>query len=230
MPARTMILAQLPSIRSTVLCVLLAWLTGTALAKVPQQSTANTQSGGVQQANTALDTAVFAGGCFWCMEAPFDQIPGVNNVTVGYMGGATKNPTYEEVSAGTTGHAEVVRIVFDPRKVSYTALLGIFWRQIDPLTANAQFCDQGSQYRSAIFFYSESQKQSAWESLQELEKSGRFKSKIVTEIVAAGDFYAAEDYHQQYYKKNPVRYKYYRHSCGRDQRLDQLWGTDREKL
>jgi peptide-methionine (S)-S-oxide reductase len=171
-----------------------------------------------------LETATFAGGCFWCMEPPFDKLDGVISTTSGYTGGQTKNPSYEEVSSGVTGHAESVQIVFDPTKVSYTQLLDVFWRNIDPLTPNAQFCDHGSQYRTAIFYHSEEQKRLAEASKKALEQSGRFTKPIVTEIVPAGEFYKAEEYHQDYYQNNPIRYKYYRYRCGRDQVLEELWG------
>ncbi len=174
---------------------------------------------------TGTELATFAGGCFWCMEAPVDSIKGVKSVTPGYTGGKTANPTYAEVSAGGSGHAEVVQIVFDPKVVSYEKLLEVFWRQIDPFRADAQFCDQGSQYRSGIFYENEAQKKLAEASKEALNKLPKFKGKIVTEITAASKFYPAEDYHQQYYKKNPVRYKYYRFSCGRDKRLEEIWGA-----
>ena len=173
--------------------------------------------------------AVFAGGCFWCMEAPFDHLPGVIEVLPGYTGGTKENPTYEEVSAGGTGHAESVQVTFDPSKTSYDKLLDVYWHQVDPTTPNAQFCDHGTQYRSAIFVQNDAQLAAAEASKATLEKSGKFKAKIVTEITRATKFYVAEDYHQHYYKKNPVRYKYYRYSCGRDQYLDAIWGKDREK-
>lgn len=169
--------------------------------------------------------ATFAGGCFWCMEGPFDKVDGVLSTTSGYTGGSKQNPTYEEVSSGGTGHAEAVEIVYDPSRVSYEKLLDVFWHNVDPLTPNAQFCDHGSQYRSAIFYHDDEQRRAAEKSKQDLEKSGRFKQPIVTEIVAAKEFWPAEDYHQDYYKKNPVRYKFYRYNCGRDQRLEQLWGS-----
>lgn len=171
-----------------------------------------------------LATATFAGGCFWCMEAPFDVLPGVTATVSGYTGGFKKNPSYEEVSAGTTGHAEAVQITYDSTKISYTQLLQVFWRNIDPLASNRQFCDSGSQYRSAIFYHNEEQRQLAMASQHQLEESGRFKQPIVTEIVAATEFYPAEDYHQDFYKKNPLRYKAYRAGCGRDRRLQELWG------
>ena len=168
--------------------------------------------------------ATFAGGCFWCMEPPFDKLDGVISTISGYAGGTKKNPTYEEVSAGKTGHAEVVQITYDPKKITYEKLLEVFWHNVDPLTPNRQFCDVGSQYRTAIFYHDETQKRLAEESKKALSK--RFKEPIVTEIVAASVFYPAEDYHQDYYIKNPLRYKYYRYSCGRDQRLEALWGPD----
>jgi peptide methionine sulfoxide reductase msrA/msrB len=166
--------------------------------------------------------ATFAGGCFWCMQPPFEHLPGVISTTVGYTGGHTKNPTYEEVSAGGTGHAESLQIVYDPAKIRYEKLLDVFWRNIDPLTPNGQFCDHGNQYRSAIFYHDDSQRQLAEASKQRLQK--RFDRPIVTEIVAATAFYPAEEYHQKYHEKNPVRYKYYRWNCGRDQRLLAVWG------
>jgi peptide-methionine (S)-S-oxide reductase len=171
-----------------------------------------------------LETATFAGGCFWCMEAPFDKLPGVVSVTAGYTGGQVKNPTYEQVSAGTTGHAESVRIVYDPQKIGYKELLDIFWRNIDPTVKNRQFCDVGNQYRSAIFYHTDEQHRLAEESKKELEDNKPFKGPIVTDIVPASEFYPAEEYHQHYYKKNPLRYRYYRYGCGRDQRLKELWG------
>ena len=169
--------------------------------------------------------ATFAGGCFWCMEPPFEALPGVVSVTSGYTGGSKVDPTYEEVSSGVTGHAEAVRVVYDPAVVTYEKLLEVFWHNVDPLTPNRQFCDAGTQYRSAIFFHDKAQADAATASKQALEKSARFKQPIVTEIVAAGPFYAAEDYHQDYYKHNAVRYKFYRYHCGRDQRLEEVWGA-----
>lgn len=172
-------------------------------------------------------TATFAGGCFWCMEKPFDELPGVLSTTSGYIGGQKKDPTYDEVSSGSTGHAEAVRVVYDPSKITFKQLLEVFWRNIDPLDAAGQFCDKGTQYRSAIFTHDEEQKAEAERSKQELEKQDRFKGKVATEIVAAGEFYPAEEYHQDYYKKNPIRYSYYRTGCGRDRRLEELWGEKR---
>ena len=168
--------------------------------------------------------ATFAGGCFWCMEPPYDKLDGVLATTSGYVGGDKVDPTYQEVSAGGTGHAEAVQVTYDPSKVSYETLLDVFWRNVDPLDAGGQFCDRGDQYRTAIFVHDEEQRQLAEKSKQALEDSGRFEQPIVTEIVAAGPFYPAEDYHQDYYEKNPLRYKFYRWNCGRDQRLAEVWG------
>ena len=179
-------------------------------------------AGGAAAQGTAK--ATFAGGCFWCMEPPYDKLPGVLSTTSGYMGGKKRSPTYEEVSTGTTGHTEVVQVVYDPAKVSYEKLLEVFWRNIDPTVRDQQFCDVGSQYRTAIFYHDEEQKRLAEASKAALEKSKPFKAPIVTPVQAAGEFWPAEDYHQDYYKKNPVRYKYYRTGCGRDDRLKQLWG------
>jgi len=173
----------------------------------------------------ATAKATFAGGCFWCVEADFDKVEGVISTTSGYTGGRGANPSYEEVSHGGTGHAEAVEIVYDPARVSYEQLLAYFWRHIDPTTRDRQFCDVGSPYRTAIFAHGEAQLRAAQASKAALEKSKPFKEPIVTEIVQAGPFYAAEDYHQDYYKKNPVRYKFYRTNCGRDARLKQLWGA-----
>ena len=169
--------------------------------------------------------AVFAGGCFWCVESDFDKVGGVLSTTSGYTGGTVANPSYEQVSSKQTGHAEVVEIIYDPRKVSYAQLLDHYWHTIDPTTRDRQFCDVGSPYRTAIFAVDAAQLQAAQASLAALSKSKPFKEPIVTEIVPAGAFYAAEDYHQDYYKKNPLRYQYYRTSCGRDARLKQLWGA-----
>lgn len=173
-----------------------------------------------------LAKATFAGGCFWCMEPPYDKLDGVVSTTSGYTGGQTKNPTYEEVSAGGTGHTEAVQIVYDSKKISYAQLLEVFWHNVDPLDAGGQFCDRGSQYRTGIFYYDETQKRLAEQSKRELDASGRFKQPIVTEIVQATAFYPAEEYHQDYYQKNPVRYKFYRFGCRRDSRLKALWGTN----
>ncbi|MDP3872605.1 MAG: peptide-methionine (S)-S-oxide reductase MsrA [Methyloversatilis sp.] len=172
----------------------------------------------------AVAKATFAGGCFWCVEVDFDKVPGVLSTTSGYTGGKTPNPTYKTVSSDTTGHAEAVLIEYDPAKVSYEQLLAHFWRSIDPTTKDRQFCDAGHSYRSAIFTHDATQLEAARRSLAELEKTKPFKAPIVTEINTASTFYPAEDYHQDYYKKNPARYQYYRWSCGRDARLKELWG------
>ena len=170
--------------------------------------------------------ATFAGGCFWCMVHPFQVLPGVASVTSGYTGGAKNKPTYEEVSSGATGHAESVDVVYDPAKVSYEKLLDVFWHNVDPLAKNFQFCDHGTQYRSAIFYHDETQKRLAEASRAEVQK--RFKQPVVTEITPASTFWRAEEYHQDYYKKNPLRYSFYRSSCGRDHRLEELWGKSGE--
>jgi peptide-methionine (S)-S-oxide reductase len=175
---------------------------------------------GSEPQKTAI--ATFAGGCFWCVEADFDKVPGVISTTSGYTGGHTPNPTYEQVSHGGTGHAETVEIVYDPAKVSYKKLLDVFWHDIDPLAKDRQFCDHGDQYRSAIFYHGEEQRALAEASKAAVEK--RFKQPIATQIAPVGPFYKAEEYHQDYYMKNPVRYKFYRFNCGRDARLEELWG------
>jgi peptide-methionine (S)-S-oxide reductase len=195
------------------------WLLGAVLAAVLPWAAAQ---GNAAPANNAK--AIFAGGCFWCTEADFDKVPGVLSTTSGYIGGKVPNPTYQQVTTKTTGHAEAVEIVFDPAKVSYEQLLEHYWRTIDPTTKDRQFCDSGSPYRSAIFALDAAQLKAAQASLAALEKSKPFPEPIVTQIALAGPFYAAEDYHQDYYKKNPLRYQYYRSGCGRDARLKQLWG------
>ncbi len=174
----------------------------------------------------AADTAWFAGGCFWCMEPPFDAVDGVLSTTSGFMGGSVENPTYQQVTAGGTGHLEAVQVIFDPARVNYGQLLQIFWVNIDPLDDGGQFCDRGSIYRSAIFARGEEQRATAEASLLALRTSGRFDAPIVTRILDAAPFYEAEEYHQGYYRKNPVRYRVYRTSCGRDRRLRALWGAD----
>jgi peptide-methionine (S)-S-oxide reductase len=168
--------------------------------------------------------AYFAGGCFWCMEEAFEKVDGVLEVISGYMGGTVKNPSYEEVSAGRTGHAESVEVRYDPTKVTYIQLLEAFWRNVDPITPDAQFCDHGNQYRAAIFYQGDAEKRAAEESKQAIEQSKRFSSPIVTQLTAVSEFYPAEEYHQDFYKKNPVRYKFYKYTCGRAQRLESLWG------
>ena len=169
--------------------------------------------------------ATFAGGCFWCMEPPFDKLDGVISTTSGYTGGTKLKPTYQEVSAGTTGHAEAVQVEYDPKRVSYEKLLDVFWHNVDPTQKDGQFCDHGSQYRTGIFVHDAEQKRLAETSKAALAKSKPFKGEIVTEIVQATTFYPAEDYHQDYYLKNPIRYKYYRTGCGRDARLKEVWGA-----
>jgi peptide-methionine (S)-S-oxide reductase len=198
------------SILSLVLLVAAAALTASANAQ--------------QKPAPGLEQAILAGGCFWCMEPPYDKLPGVVSTTSGYIGGRTKNPTYEQVSTGSTGHTEAVQVVYDPKKVSYQQLLEVFWRNIDPTTANAQFCDHGSQYRSGIFYLNEEQRKLAVASREQIDRTKPFREPIVTEVTAATTFYPAEEYHQDYYKKNPIRYKFYRSGCGRDERLEQLWG------
>jgi peptide-methionine (S)-S-oxide reductase len=173
----------------------------------------------------SVATATFAGGCFWCMQPPFEKLDGVLKTTVGYTGGTTANPTYRQVSAGGTGHAEAVEIVFDPARVSYEKLLDVFWHNIDPLAKDRQFCDTGDQYRSAIFVHDEAQRRAAEASLKAIETSGRLKGRIETQIVPASTFYAAEDNHQDYHSKNPAKYSFYRWNCGRDARLEALWGV-----
>ena len=175
----------------------------------------------------AAAKATFAAGCFWCVEADFDKLPGVASTTSGYTGGTLKNPTYEQVSNGGTGHTEAVEIVYDPAKVTYEQLLDHFWKNVDPLTAHRQFCDVGEQYRPAIFVHDEDQRRAAEASKARVQQ--RFKDPVVVQIVSAGQFYRAEGYHQDYYKKNPVQYRYYRWSCGRDQRLKDLWTRSSEK-
>lgn len=168
--------------------------------------------------------AYFAGGCFWCMEEAFEAVEGVVSVASGYMGGTVANPTYAQVSGGGTGHAEAVEVMYDPKKVSYRELLDVFWRNIDPLTPNAQFCDHGTQYRSAVFYGTDDEKRLAEESRSAIERSKKFSQPIVTELVKASTFYQAENAHQDYYKRNSIRYKYYKFNCGRAKRLEALWG------
>lgn len=175
-------------------------------------------------APAGLAKATFAGGCFWCVESDFDKVPGVKSTVSGYIGGKVANPTYEQVSTKSTGHAEAVEVIYDPKVVSYEQLVDYFWRTIDPTTKDRQFCDAGSPYRTGIFVHDAQQLAAARASLEKLEKTKPFKEPVVTEITLAGPFYAAEDYHQDYYKKNPVRYRYYRGGCGRDERLRELWG------
>ncbi len=181
---------------------------------------------GAQQGPPAEKRAIatFAGGCFWCMEPPFDKLPGVISTTAGYTGGKIPNPTYEQVSHGDSGHAEAVQVVYDPTKITYEKLLDVFWHNIDPLDAGGQFCDRGDSYRTAIFVQDEAQLRLAQESKKAVE--AKLKKPVVTEIVLAPKFYPAEEYHQKYSVKNPVRYKFYRQNCGRDARLRQIWGEE----
>ncbi len=181
---------------------------------------AQAQPGGEKR----LAIATFAGGCFWCMESDMDKVKGVVKTISGYMGGKLDNPTYQQVSAGGTGHAEVVQVTYDTSQISYSELLEVFWKNIDPTVRDQQFCDHGNQYRTAIFYHDEAQHKAALASLQALQQHKPFEEEIVTEITAAGKFYPAEEYHQDFYRKNPLRYKYYRFACGRDSRLEALWG------
>lgn len=208
--------------RTSIIVVLAIVLLGAVLiAAAPRNSNDPKSAANAEGAATAT----FAGGCFWCMEPPFDAIDGVFSTTSGYVGGPEKNPTYEQVSSGRTGHTEAVEIRYDPTKVSYGELLEVFWKNIDPTTANRQFCDRGPQYRSAIFFHDEEQKALAQASLSKIEESGVLDKPVVTQLIPATPFYAAEEYHQDYYKKNPVRYKLYRTGCGRDRVLKGIWGS-----
>ena len=179
-------------------------------------------------ADQATARATFAGGCFWCMEHPFDELPGVIETTSGYTGGSVENPSYNQVSSGTTGHLESVQIEYDPGQISYEELLNVYWRNVDPVDGGGQFCDRGSQYRPAIFYHDTNQQQQAEASVQSLESSGILDQPIAAELIAASEFYPAEDYHQNYYETHPIRYKVYRHACGRDQRLAEVWGDDSE--
>jgi peptide-methionine (S)-S-oxide reductase len=182
-------------------------------------------AGGHATAQAPHAKATLAGGCFWCVEADFDKVDGVISTTSGYIGGRLPNPTYSQVSAGTTGHSEAVEIVFDPRKVSYEKLLEVFWGNVDPTAKDRQFCDVGPQYRSGIFVHDDAQRRAAEASKAALERSKPFKDPIVTPIETATTFYPAEEYHQDYYRKNPLRYRLYRAGCGRDERLKELWGA-----
>lgn len=201
----------------------------TSSATADDAAAAPSDSGsGKTAANSRLapsaDTAIFAGGCFWCMEPPYDKLDGVSSTTSGYTAGSVVNPTYQQVSAGGTGHTEAIQVVFDPTRVTYDRLLYVFWRNIDPFAINQQFCDRGSQYRSGIYPRNASQKTAAEASFRTL--AARFRQPIATEIVLETPFYAAEEYHQDYYTKNPLRYKFYRSRCGRDARLEDIWGSE----
>jgi peptide-methionine (S)-S-oxide reductase len=204
-------------VRKTAALALLA-IAGSLLGQTPAPKSEG-------HAGRKLAKATFAGGCFWCMEPPFEALEGVVSVTSGYTGGTKESPSYEEVSSGTTGHAESVQILYDPSKVSYTKLLEVFWHNVDPTDRGGQFCDRGSQYRPLIFVHDEEQRRLAEASKAALEKTKPFREPVVVEIVPATAFWPAEEYHQQYHTKNPIRYAYYRRGCGRDRRLKELWGT-----
>lgn len=183
----------------------------------------------VQEDATATaeeQVAIFAGGCFWCVEHAFDEVDGVQSTTSGYIGGRVADPSYKQVSAGDTGHAEAVKVVFDPSRVGYEELLYTFWRNVDPVARGRQFCDVGDQYRAEIFYLDDEQRRRAEASKQELEASSRFEQPIAVAVTAAGEFYPAEEYHQDYYQKNPIRYRFYRTGCGRDRRLQEVWGDE----
>lgn len=198
------------------------------LGSVTTASASDKGKGG-EMLSAKLEKATFAGGCFWCMEPPFEKLKGVVSVVAGYTGGTTENPTYQDVSSGKTGHAEAVEVTYDPSQITYDQLLDVFWRNIDPTAKNQQFVDVGSQYRTAVFYHNDKQKQLAEESKNKLAASGKFKKPIVTEIVPAGKFYPAEEYHQDYYKKNSSRYKFYRFNSGRDEYLERIWNKDQKK-
>jgi peptide-methionine (S)-S-oxide reductase len=195
-----------------------------AFALLPAGDRATAQGPGAAPPPAGMEVATFASGCFWCTESDFDKVVGVTATVSGYMGGHTKNPTYQTISTGKTGHAEVLQVTYDPKQVTYRQLLDTFWKNVDPLDKDGQFCDRGSQYRPGIFFHSEEQRKLAAESKASIEASKRFSQPIVVEITAASEFTRAEEYHQDYYKKEPIRYGIYRYGCGRDARLEALWG------
>ena len=188
--------------------------------------TMNSVMADIESSNTKQEKATFAGGCFWCMQHPFDDLKGVVSTSVGYTGGYKEDPTYEEVCAGSTGHAEALEILYDPSRITYSGLLDVFWRNIDPTTRNRQFADAGTQYRTAIFYHNEEQQRTAELSKSAMEQSGRFEKPIITEITPATKFYVAEEYHQKYYEKCPVRYNRYKSGSGREQYLKETWKTD----
>jgi len=181
----------------------------------------------IGEENSAIRTAVFAGGCFWCMQPPFDALKakGVISTSVGYSGGHKENPTYEQTSAGGTGHFEVIQVTYDARKLDFKDLLSVYWKNIDPFDDKGQFCDKGEQYSSAVFYANPAEKKDVEDSIRDLEKQGIKTEKIVTKVLPLKTYYEAEDYHQSYYEKNPIRYKYYRRQCGRDSRLEEVWGS-----
>jgi len=220
-------------IRQLLVAVSLIALSWTTVACSPANSAENNTAQAAQEPTAAtavvtaaenLETAIFAGGCFWCMEPPFDRLPGVTATTSGYTGGQVEDPTYSQVSNGGTGHFEVMQVTYDPGQVAYETLLDTFWHNIDPLDDQGQFCDKGSQYRSAIFYQTTEQQQLAAATKQAVAE--QLGGTVATEILPAAPFYPAEDYHQDYYQTHPVRYKVYRFGCGRDQRLSELWGDD----
>ena len=210
-----------------LLALLMVTLVACGQPDARSKPTAVNASAGLSSSRDSIGIATFAGGCFWCTEADFDKVPGVISTTSGYIGGTTVNPTYKQVSAGKTGHIEAVQVRFDPAKTNFAKLLAAFWPTIDPLTPDRQFCDGGSQYRSAIFYHDAEQKRQAEASKAALAASGRFTQPIVTEILPATEFYPAEEYHQDYHIKNPIRYSYYRSNCGRNARLAEVWGISR---
>jgi peptide-methionine (S)-S-oxide reductase len=211
------------SLHNLGLLALLLWCAQGASAAAPPAAPAPA-SPSAPADNHKLATATFAGGCFWCMQPPYDKLPGVVSTTVGYTGGHLDKPSYEQVSSGGTGHRESIEVVYDPAKVGYDKLLAVFWHNIDPTDDAGQFCDHGEQYRSAIFFHDEAQRHMAEESKRAIAASGRIKAPIVTDILPAAQFYPAEGYHQKYYVKSAIRYSFYRFNCGRDRRLSQIWG------
>ncbi|GFZ80467.1 peptide methionine sulfoxide reductase MsrA [Pseudohongiella nitratireducens] len=179
-----------------------------------------------QPDNSDQAVATFAGGCFWCMEPPFDELEGVSSTISGYIGGHVENPSYEQVTTGRTGHAEAMQVTYDPEVVDYATLLDVYWQNIDPLDSGGQFCDRGSSYRSTIFVHTAEQRELAEASKQEIVASGQLNGEIVTPIEEATTFYPAEEYHQDYYEKNPLRYRFYKWNCGREQRLEEVWGEN----
>lgn len=209
-------------LRPAALVLFLAGLGAVAASRVPAAPVAEP----AMTASGETASAVFAGGCFWCMEKPFDELDGVRSTTSGYTGGRLENPTYEQVASGNTRHVEAVRVEYDPSKVSYETLIDVFWRNVDPLDDRGQFCDKGYQYTSAIYYGSEAERAVAEASKRALVESGRLPGAVVTRIEPAAPFYPAEDDHQNYYRENPIRYRYYRYGCGRDARLEQLWGDE----
>jgi peptide-methionine (S)-S-oxide reductase len=213
-------------LRPVALAAALAAVTLAALALLAGQRAARAAGTEVPSPAPGLSRATFAGGCFWCMEPPFEKLPGVVDVISGYTGGPLRNPTYEQVSSGGTGHLEAVQVVYDRSRVSYETLLDVFWRNVDPTMPNRQFCDVGEQYGTAIFHHDDEQKKLALESKARIERTRRFAEAVVTPVRPAVAFYRAEEYHQDYYRKNPIRYRFYRYNCGRDQRLKQLWGEE----